>query len=132
MTDTVEAFLDRVRHAWDAGDAQAYGAEFTEDASYVIFLGDAMFGRAEIARNHHEVFTKWQRGTRMVVTPLSVRELDANSAVVVTIGGIGTGGTIPYDKFQTYTLRRTDAGRWQCAAFQNTEMSSRARQTHAG
>ena len=132
MTDTVEAFLDRVRQAWDAGDAQAYGREFTEDASYVIFLGDAMFGRDDIARTHHDVFTKWQRGTRMVVRPLSARQLDADSAVVVTIGGIGTGATIPYDKFQTYTLRRSDTGKWQCAAFQNTEMSRRAQETFAG
>ncbi|GAA1991093.1 SgcJ/EcaC family oxidoreductase [Amycolatopsis minnesotensis] len=131
MSDTVEAFLDRVRQAWDDGDAHAYGAQFTEDASYVIFLGDAMFGRAEIERNHHDVFTKWQRGTRMVVTLVNVRQIDADSAIVVTVGGIGKGDKIAYDKFQTYALRRDGAGEWQCAAFQNTEMSERAKKTYA-
>lgn len=126
MQDTVEAFLDRVRHAWDNGDAAAYGDQFTEDASYVIFLGDAMFGRAEIAATHHDVFTKWQRGTRMVVKPISVKPLGADSVVVVTVGGIGKGLAIDYDKYQTYTLRDTD-GRWQCVAFQNTEMSKRTK-----
>lgn len=129
-SDTIEAFLDRVRQAWDDGDAHAYGEQFTEDASYVIFLGDAMFGRAEIERNHHDVFTKWQRGTRMVVTPVDVRQYD-DSAVVVTIGGIGKGDDIAFDKFQTYALRRSATGQWQCAAFQNTEMSERAREIHA-
>lgn len=129
--DTIEAFLDRVRQAWDAGDAHAYGAQFTEDASYVIFLGDVMFGRAEIERTHHDVFTKWQRGTRMVVRPVNVRQLDADSAVVVTVGGIGTGRSVEVDKFQTYTLRRDPSGQWRCAAFQNTEMSRRAQQSFA-
>lgn len=67
----------------------------------------------------------------MVVAPVDVRQIDADSAVVVTIGGIGTGATIPYDKLQTYTLRRDPTGHWRCAAFQNTEMSDRARQTYA-
>lgn len=124
--DTVEAFLDRVKQAWDAGDAETYAQQFTEDASYVIFLGDAMFGRDEIGRTHHDVFTKWQRGTRMVVRPIDVRTIDADTTVVTTVGGIGRGDTIEFDKYQTYTLHRSD-GRWRCAAFQNTEMSVRAR-----
>jgi uncharacterized protein (TIGR02246 family) len=125
MTDTVEAFLGRVRAAWDAGDAGAYGEQFAEDAAYVIFLGDAMFGRSEITATHHEVFTKWQKGTRMVVTPVSARQVSADITVVVTAGGIGTGEHIGYDKLQTYVLRDR-SGRYECVAFQNTEMSKRA------
>lgn len=122
-------FLDRIRRAWDAGDAVAYGDQFAEDASYVIFLGDALFGRAEITATHHEVFTKWQRGTRMVVKPISVSMVDTRTVVVVTVGGVGKGRTIEYDKYQTYTLRNKN-GRWECVAFQNTEMSKRAKKTH--
>jgi uncharacterized protein (TIGR02246 family) len=103
---TVEAFLDRVREAWDAGDAgdagdaEAYSHLFAEDASYVIFLGDAMFGRETIERTHHDVFTHWQQGTRMVVRPVDVRMVDADTAVAVTVGGIGKGDAIPFDKFR--------------------------------
>ncbi|WP_218952353.1 SgcJ/EcaC family oxidoreductase [Amycolatopsis anabasis] len=50
------------REAWDAGDASAYGKLFTEDATYVIFTGHALLGREQIQNNHHEVFTKWQKG----------------------------------------------------------------------
>ncbi|BCJ33917.1 hypothetical protein Athai_14200 [Actinocatenispora thailandica] len=128
--DTVQDYLDRVRQAWDAGDAARYAAEFADDASYVIFLGDALLGRAAIEQTHHEVFTRWQRGTRMVVEPIDVRILDPDTAVVTTIGGIGTTDPIDFDKFQTYTLRRS-SGRWQCVAFHNTEMSTRAKHTYA-
>jgi uncharacterized protein (TIGR02246 family) len=130
-TDTVEAFLDRVRDAWDAGDARAYGEQFTDDASYVIFRGDALLGRAAIERAHEQLFA-WRPGTRMAVAPIDVRALDADTAVVVTVGGIGAGDAVGYDKFQTITLRRDGGGRWRCVAFQNTEMSDEARAAHAG
>src|SRR5438105_595045 len=91
MQDSVEAFLDRIRRAWGAADAKTYGEQFAEDATYVIFLGDAMVGREEIASTHHDVFTKWQRGTRMVVKPIKVTPIDAESVVVLTVGGIGKG-----------------------------------------
>ncbi|MFE9455145.1 SgcJ/EcaC family oxidoreductase [Streptomyces sp. NPDC006739] len=127
--DTVEEFLERVRQAWDAGDATRYAAQFAEDASYVIFMGDAMFGRAAIAQTHHEVFTRWQKGTRMTVKPIDVRMPDESTAVVTTVGGIGKGGRVDVDKFQTFTLRRRD-GRWECVAFQNTEMSRRSKRAY--
>jgi uncharacterized protein (TIGR02246 family) len=129
--DTVEDFLDRVRRAWDEGDAVTYAQQFAEDASYVIFMGDALFGREAIRQTHHDVFTKWQKGTRMAVKPVDVRAVGTDTAVVTTIGGIGAGATIGYDKYQTFTLRRR-SGRWECVAFQNTEMSDRAKRAHQG
>lgn len=127
--DTVEEFLQRIRHAWDVGDATGYAAQFAENASYVIFMGDAMFGRAAIEQTHHEVFSRWQKGTRMAVKPIDVRMPDESTAVVTTVGGIGKGGRIDFDKFQTFTLRRRE-GRWECVAFQNTQMSRRSKRAY--
>jgi uncharacterized protein (TIGR02246 family) len=121
-----EDFLDQLRTAWDAGDARAYAALFTEDASYVIFLGEAMVGRNEIERNHVDVFGRWQKGAKMAVKALGVRSLRADVCSFLTVGGIGVKSPIAYDKIQTFTLvRRGD--RWLCAAFQNTTMSDRAK-----
>ena len=68
MSDALRAAacypLDRFRTAWDAGDARAYAALFTEDATYVIFLGEAMLGRDAIERNHVDVFGRWQKGSK--------------------------------------------------------------------
>jgi len=121
--------LDLLREAWDAGDAEAYGRLFTEDATYVIFLGDALFGRQQIQDTHHDVFTRWQKGTRLVVVPLQTTMLSDDTAVILTKGGIGAG-QIEYDKYQTFTLVRR-GGRWLIAAFHNTDMSSRAKQQHS-
>lgn len=126
----VAAFLDRVRSAWNTGDASAYAAEFAEDATYVIFLGEAFIGRPSIERNHREVFQRWQKGTRMVVTPIEIRRLAPGAVVVLTKGGIGKGSRVRPDKLQTYCLALRD-GRWICQAFQNTQMSRRARRDGA-
>ncbi|MDF3290653.1 SgcJ/EcaC family oxidoreductase [Streptomyces silvisoli] len=127
--ETVDAFLNRVREAWNAGDAQAYAAQFSEDASYIAFIGEAILGRPEIERTHHEVFTVWQKGTRMIVKPIDVRTVDVDTSVVTTIGGVGTQPALGYDKFQTYVLRRRE-GRWLCVAFQNTAMSEGAKRAY--
>jgi uncharacterized protein (TIGR02246 family) len=123
--DAAQACLARIKSAWDAGDAPAYAAEFTEDATYVIFLGEALFGRHEIEATHRDVFEKWQRGTKMAVRPLSVRIIANDAVSILTIGGLGNAEPIHYDKFQTFTfVRRGD--RWACSAFQNTRMNANA------
>ena len=124
--DTVENFLERIKDAWNAGDEVAYAREFTDDATYVIFRGEALRGRAEIESAHLDVFGKWQRGTRMTIKQVATTMLDDHVASVLTVGGIGEGNPITCDKFQTVTLVRRD-GRWRCAAFQNTAMSERSK-----
>src|SRR5208282_4643013 len=83
--DTVENCLERIRLAWNAGDARAYANEFTEDATYVIFLGEALLGQKEIERNHVDVLTKWQKGTRMAIKPVSTKALGADAVAVLTV-----------------------------------------------
>ncbi len=88
--------------------------------SYIIYVGLTYFGRDEIERAHVPVFTKWQKGSRMDLRVLQTRLLNAETAVVVTEGGIGKGRTIRRNKVQTFTMvRRGD--RWLCSAFHNTK-----------
>lgn len=123
----VARILTAYRDAWDAGDADAFGALFTDDATYVIFLGDALLGREAITENHRDVFTKWQAGTRLRVEPLAVQVLGTEAMSVLTAGGIDTDpDAIELDKLQTFTLVRTAEG-WRIAAFHNTSMSRWAR-----
>jgi uncharacterized protein (TIGR02246 family) len=122
MNDTrhaaIDASLARMTAAWGAGDARAFAAEFTRDASYVIFAGIASFGRDEIEMAHVPVFERWQKGTRMSMREL--RRRDAGDAViVVSEGGIGRR-RVRHDKLQTFVFV-PDGDTWRCAAFQNTK-----------
>jgi uncharacterized protein (TIGR02246 family) len=126
LQDEAQAFLDEFRKAWDAGDAKSFAALFTHDATYVIFLGEALVGRDEIEADHAEVFGRWQKGTRMAIKTVRFRALAKDVCSVLTLGGIGRKTPIAYDKLQTITLAR-EGGRWLCAAFQNTAMSDSAK-----
>ena len=42
--------------AWNAGDATAYAAGFTQDATYVVFDGTILRGRREIEDSHRWLF----------------------------------------------------------------------------
>jgi|SRR5450631_498376 len=128
VDDTAEGCLERIKLAWNAGDAHAYAGEFAEDATYVIYLGDPFRGREEIGRNHVPVLTKWQKGTKMTIKVIDLKWLGPDAVSVLTAGGIGKGANIPFDKLQTFTLVRR-GGRWSCVAFQNTKMSRSARKT---
>ena len=125
----VTAVLDRLRDAWNAGDAVAYAAEFTEDASYVAFNGQIMRGRTEIEQVHRMLFEGPLRGSRTGgagTSPESVppRLVHPGVAVVVQDGGIRPegAGELTDDRRSviTFTLVETDDGRWRIAAFQNT------------
>src|ERR1700733_14398847 len=104
LQSVVETFLDQFRAAWDAGDARSYAALFTNEATYVIFLGEAFVGRDEIERNHLEVFARWQKGTRMAVKALGVRMLGDDACTVLTIRSGSEKGQVPYDKNKTIHL----------------------------
>ena len=81
--------LERIRLAWNAGDARAYAEAFTEDATHVIFLGEPLLGREAIERNHIDVLTKWRKGTKMAIKAISAKSLGDDVASILTIGGLG-------------------------------------------
>jgi uncharacterized protein (TIGR02246 family) len=110
--------------AWNRGDAAAFARLFTTNATYVAWIGDLLQGRREIADVHAQVFDAWQPGQQVRLQAIHSRLLDANTAVVVAVGGLGRG-SIAFDKFQTFVLLRQDSA-WQIAAFHNTAMSDRS------
>jgi uncharacterized protein (TIGR02246 family) len=115
--------LRRLRDAWNAADAAAFAAAFTEDATYVIWRGDALTGRGEIQRAHQELFAR--SPSRIRVSVIDSRLLGDSSAVVLTAAGTGDGD-VDYDNLQTFVLTRRDDG-WLVAAFHNTAMSDRSK-----
>ena len=121
--DTVDRCLERIRTAWDAGDAAAFAAQFTEDATYVIWSGDPLMGPSEIERVHINAL---RRGTRMKIKVLSINPLTDDVAIVLTAVGVGKDKLIHYGNPQTLTMIRRSE-RWLCTAFQNTDMNPRVK-----
>ncbi|MEV6828047.1 SgcJ/EcaC family oxidoreductase [Amycolatopsis sp. NPDC051102] len=116
----VTAVLDSLADAWGRGDADAYGAHFTEDATYVTFVGTRYAGRDDIAGSHRVLFEKFLKGTKLAHEVLDVRFPGADVAVLTSRGDTYTGDAPKkLSKVQTYTLVR-DGERWLVAAFHNT------------
>ncbi|MDI1461327.1 SgcJ/EcaC family oxidoreductase [Catellatospora sp. KI3] len=118
--DAVSAVLDAISRAWDAADADAFGRAFTEDASYITFVGTEYRGRADITESHRALFRAFTKGTRLIGEITSLRFPGPDTAVAV-----GRGDTYKRrppaepSKIQTFVLVRQPDG-WRVAAFHNT------------
>lgn len=126
-TDTaaVKAAIHDTVTAWNAGDAAAYGACFTADATYVTWVGTRYQGREEIARTHAALFRSFLKGTGLADEIVAVRFIGADAAIVSSNGDVVKGGKRPEDvkltKAQTYTVVRESDGAWRIASFHNTK-----------
>lgn len=64
-TDRICAALERMTAAWNAADATAYGARFTEDATCVTWVGTVHQGRGDITAGHAALFAGLLKGVRL-------------------------------------------------------------------
>ncbi|MBM0259431.1 SgcJ/EcaC family oxidoreductase [Micromonospora sp. 4G55] len=117
--------MDGLIEAWDRNDADAYGALFTEDATYTTYVGTHYDGRRDITEGHRALFGGFVKDTRLASSWLGMRFLSADAAVVTGRGDTFTGSR-PDDlgKVQTYTVVRDADGAWRIAAFHNTQRQS--------
>jgi uncharacterized protein (TIGR02246 family) len=118
----INAVIASLVDAWGRHDADAFGALFTDDATYITFMGTCYRGRRAIVDSHRALFDKPLKGTRLACEIADVRFFRPDTAIVT-----GRGDTFkrrpPADpaKMQTYTLVREADGRWRIAAFHNTQ-----------
>ena len=130
----VDAVLARLSAAWDAGDAAAYAARFTPDATYVVFDGTVLRGAEAIGDVHRWLFDGPLKGSRMsglAVPSTDVRFLRPDVAVALVEGGgvrpDGEAGVTP-DRASVVSFVLVDtADGWRVAAFQNTRVQERGR-----
>ncbi|GHK05694.1 SgcJ/EcaC family oxidoreductase [Streptomyces sp. NPDC003753] len=118
----VTSVLNELVAAWERHDADAYGELFTEDATYITYVGTFYQGRQDIVDSHRTLFTTFLKGTKLADEVLAIRFHGPDVAVVN-----GRGDTFKnkrprkLTKIQTYTLVRQDDGKWRIAAFHNTK-----------
>jgi uncharacterized protein (TIGR02246 family) len=124
MPTSVEDALTRLAVAWNDGDATAYADLFTPDATYVVFDGTVVRGRAAIEEGHRALFAGPLRGFRMEPPgAVPVRYLGPDVAHVLAAGGTRPPGQeqLPPDRASvvSFVLVRGEDD-WRIAAFQNT------------
>ncbi|MDT7784331.1 MAG: hypothetical protein QOF58_2750 [Pseudonocardiales bacterium] len=119
----VRALFAELAEAWNRGDGAAYGECFTDDATYVAWVGTTYRGGKDIGRSHQVLFDTYLKGTKLTTEgDVDVRFYGEDTAVLTSRGDVGkkqSKGT----KVQTFTLVRRN-GMWKIAAFQNTKRHS--------
>ncbi|WP_330295908.1 SgcJ/EcaC family oxidoreductase [Streptomyces sp. NBC_00503] len=119
---SVQTVLSRLVTAWERHDAEAYGELFTEDATYITYVGTFYQGRRDIVESHRTLFAGFLKGTRLADEILGIRFHGPGVAVVNGRGDTYKGKRPErLAKIQTYTLVREGDGQWRIAAFQNTK-----------
>ncbi|MGW0879943.1 SgcJ/EcaC family oxidoreductase [Streptomyces sp. NPDC002671] len=118
----ITSVLDELVAAWERHDADAYGSLFTEDATYVTFVGTFYQGRQDIVESHRALFGAFLKGTKLADEVLDIRFPGPDLAVVNGRGDTYKGKRPrKLTKIQTYTLVRRLDGEWRIAAFHNTK-----------
>ncbi|MGW3202884.1 SgcJ/EcaC family oxidoreductase [Streptomyces sp. NPDC001135] len=118
----VTAVLEELVAAWERQDADAYGELFTEDATYITYVGTFYQGRRDIVDSHRALFTSFLKDTKLADEVLDIRFHGPDVAVVNGRGDTyKTKRPRKLSKIQTYTLIRQHDGTWRIAAFHNTK-----------
>jgi uncharacterized protein (TIGR02246 family) len=118
----IKDVLESLYKAWDAGDADAFVADYTEDAT-AIMPGTYRTSREEVRQGMAEGFASFLKGSTTVNKLEGIRFLGEDAAVAVSETGVRFPGEteIPADRmvYATWVLEKRD-GRWLIAAYHNS------------
>jgi uncharacterized protein (TIGR02246 family) len=130
----IRELLAAQARAWNAHDARAWGAPFTEDAEFVNIMGTLFQGRAQVEARHAELFRGIFSKSHVTVTTRRVVSLGATAALADTEHELrgyerlppGIRPTDPDGTLRTrlkYVLVLTADG-WRIRSAQNTAIVS--------
>jgi uncharacterized protein (TIGR02246 family) len=77
----IRSRIKQYEAAYNAGDVDGMAAIYAVDGTHTYALGYTHHGRDEIANGLREQFTGPFKGTRMTITPLSIRMISSDIAV---------------------------------------------------
>lgn len=124
----VNAVLAEAYKAWEANDADAFVANYTEDAT-AILPGSLRGSRDVIRESMAESFEGPLKGSSTYNKQLSIRFLGNDGAIVVSESGILLAGETEVPDARkvnaTWVLEKRN-GKWHIAAYHNSPMSAPA------
>lgn len=112
----------RLEDAWNAGDGEAFGGPFADDADFVDFRGTRHRGRQAIAAGHQGIFDSIYRGSRISYQVEQARPLREGVMLVHSTGALqAPAGPLAGEHRATQSLVLvSDGAGWQIASFHNT------------
>jgi uncharacterized protein (TIGR02246 family) len=121
----VSDVLKRLYEAWEANDAEAFVADYLDDAS-VVQPGIYKKDRDEIRTTMAAGFAGPLQGSQVINDPQDIRFLTDETAIVVSEDGILFAGqdVVPSETLvrATWVLAKRD-GSWYVAAYHNSPAS---------
>lgn len=123
--EEIRALWAQACDAWTRGDAHAYGETFTPDVDYVPYDGSLVRGRQAVVDSHDRLFRGVLTGSALVGEVESIRYIDADVAIVHTMGSVlmPWRSKLPKRRLsrQTVIAVRTSGG-WRFTALHNTRV----------
>ncbi|BAU81223.1 hypothetical protein SLA_0268 [Streptomyces laurentii] len=118
----IRRLFDEFMRTWNAGDARAFGACFTEDSDYVSYDGTRAVGRARHQENHDRLFRGVLTDSVLVGEVESIRYLAPDVAIVHGTASVlmPWRSRLPERRRsrQSVVVVRTDQG-WRITAIHN-------------
>lgn len=118
----ISAVFDALTSAWRAGDGEAWGDQFVDDADFTVWFGLELKGKNDIASGHQFVFDKVYPGTAFELEIRQLRFLGSDFAVAHLTGFVVTEGeAVPEgpDAVPIAIVQRVEE-EWKIVAFHNT------------
>jgi uncharacterized protein (TIGR02246 family) len=118
----IDALVQSLQAAWNAGDATAFAAPFAEDADFVNIRAEHACGRAAIAAGHEAIFRTIYAGSTTSQTIEAARLLHPELALAHVKSELNapTGPMAGLHIARYSMVLARAAGGWQIVAFHNT------------
>jgi uncharacterized protein (TIGR02246 family) len=118
----IKGVLEGIYKAWDAGDADAFVADYRDDAT-AILPGSYRRSKEEVRANMAAGFASFLKGSTTVDKLESIRFLGESAAVAVSETGVRFPGEteVPADRtvYATWVLEKRD-GAWLLVSYHNS------------
>ena len=134
-TDAIHHILDAQTDAWNRNDADAWAADFLDDATFINVRGDLVTGRQGIAKLHSFIFAGPYHGSHCALTVDHVTFPSPAIAVVLTTaevtgfrglppGVVATAPGVLRTRFTFIFVQQH--GAWKMSSAQNTPVAPQA------